>query len=303
MDRPDEMTLRVLLGVESTGSLTLASAGLGISQQAASSRIRLLENQIGSPLLLRSRRGSTLTPTGQLIAGWANDYLSASDVFTESIAALRSDINADITVAASLTIAEHLLPQWLVKLRNQREGRGDTTAVTMVVGNSENVADLVRTRSAVLGFIESPDVPTDLASRRVGYDELVLVVHPGHQWARSGKPVTAAQLSREPLLTRERGSGTRLALERALGELAKPVELSAGSIELPSNTAIRASVAAGGGPAVLSVLAVADDLALGRAVRVRTTDLIVTRPLTAIWTQAGSLPAAALELIQVSMSG
>jgi len=51
------------------------------------------------------------------------------------------------------------------------------------------------------------------------------------------------------------------------------------------------------------VLAVADDLALGRVVRVRTTDLAITRPLTAIWTRAASLPGAALESLQVSTSG
>lgn len=302
MDRPDETTLRVLLAIESGGSLTVASASAGISQQAASARIRHLEQKIGAALLIRSGRGSTLTPTGQLVAGWATDYLAASDAFVGSLAALRSDVSADITVAASLTIAEHLLPRWLVQLRQQRENRGQGTSVTMTVGNSEHVADLVRTRTAVLGFIESPEVPRDFDSRRVASDELILVVHPDHDWARSGRPVTAAEVAQEPLLTREQGSGTRLAFEHALAELSTPLAVSAASIQLPSNSAIRASVAAGAAPAILSVLAVADDLALGRVVRVRVSDMTITRPLTAIWARGESLPDAALELIAVARS-
>ncbi|HEY1529414.1 MAG TPA: LysR family transcriptional regulator [Galbitalea sp.] len=302
MDRPDETTLRVLLAIETSGSLTVASASVGISQQAASARIRQFELRIGAALLIRSGRGSTLTPTGQLVAGWATEYLAASDGFVESLAALRSDVNADIAVAGSLTIAEHLLPRWLVQLRQQRGGRGQATAVTMTVGNSGHVADLVRTREAVLGFIESPEVPGDLDSRLVASDELILVVHPDHDWARSRRRVTAAEVAHEPLLTREQGSGTRLALEHALAGLSTPLAVSAASIELPSNAAIRASVAAGAGPAILSVLAVADDLALGRVVRVRISDLTITRPLRAIWIRGGSLPDAALELIEVARS-
>jgi len=299
MDGPDEKTLRLLILIGSTGSLTSASTSMGISQQAASTRIRLLERKIGTALLLRSARGSTLTPTGQLVAGWATDFVAAADVFTQSIAALRSDVAADLTIASSLTIAEHLLPRWLVKLRAQRETRGEPTSVTMLAANSEGVAQLVRTRSVVLGFIESPDVPNDLESRPVARDELILVVHPDHEWAQKGKPVDPAEISRTVLVTRERGSGTRLALERSLSDLPEPVALNAASIELPSNAAIRASVAAGLAPAVLSVLAVADDLALGRVVRVPMTGLTITRPLSAIWVRGTTLPRAALELLDL----
>jgi molybdate transport repressor ModE-like protein len=302
MDRPDESTLRLLFAVESSGSLTMASASVGISQQAASARIRQLEQKLGTALLLRSGRGSTLTSTGRLVVGWAADFLIASNLFVESLSTLRADVDADITVAASLTIAEHLLPRWLVETRQLRESRGHSTAVTMTVGNSEHVADLVRSRATVVGFIESPEVPTDLESRQVATDELILVVHPGHEWARSGKAVTAEQLAHSQMLTREQGSGTRLALEHALAGRAAPLALSPTSIELPSNSAIRASVAAGAGPAILSVLAVADDLALGRVVRVRLSDLTITRPLTAIWARGGKLPDAALDLVEVALS-
>ncbi|MCU1598436.1 MAG: hypothetical protein JWQ47_2175 [Glaciihabitans sp.] len=300
MYRPDELTLRLLLSVSENGSLTAASQALGMSQQAASSRIRLLERQVGTSLLARSARGSTLTPNGLLVAGWATDLLAASDVFHTSIAALRTDAGAEMSIASSLTIAEHLLPRWLVKLREQRGSRHESTTVEMIAANSVTVAERVRAGSALLGFIESPEIPEDLEHRRVASDELILVVHPEHPWARRGRAVSAADISAAALMTREPGSGTRLALEIALRDRPVPLVLSPSCIELPSNAAIKASVAAGSGPAVLSVLAVADDLALGRLVRVRTRDLTIIRPLTAVWGRGTVLPSAALELLRIA---
>jgi DNA-binding transcriptional LysR family regulator len=298
--RPDEVTLRLLLSVGENGSLTAASQALGMSQQAASSRIRLLERQIGTSLLARSARGSTLTPNGLLVAGWATDLLAASDVFHTSIAALRTDAGAEMSIASSLTIAEHLLPRWLVKLREQRGSRHESTTVEMIAANSVTVAERVRAGSALLGFIESPEIPEDLQHRRVASDELILVVNPEHPWARRGRAVSAADISAAALMTREPGSGTRLALEIALRDRPVPLALSPSCIELPSNAAIKASVAAGSGPAVLSVLAVADDLALGRLVRVRTRDLTIIRPLTAVWGRGTVLPSAAIELLRIA---
>jgi DNA-binding transcriptional LysR family regulator len=302
VDRTDEVTLRLLLAVGATGSLTSASGERGMTQQAASSRIRQLERQIGTTLLTRSARGSTLTPNGLLVAGWATDLLAASDAFHASISALRTDAGAEFSIASSLTIAEHLLPRWLVKLREQRSQRHESTSVEMVAANSVTVVERVRGGASVLGFIESPEVPKDLESKRVASDELILVVNPEHSWARRGRAVSATDISSATLMTREPGSGTRLALETALRELPEPLSLSSSHIELPSNAAIRASVAAGSGPAVLSVLAVADDLALGRLVRVRIRDLTIIRPLTAVWVRGTVLPAAALELLGVAES-
>jgi DNA-binding transcriptional LysR family regulator len=90
-DLPDLESLRVLTAVAATGSLTAASARLGISQQAVSLRIRGLEMSIGVPLIIRSSRGSDLTATGELVVGWAAAVLAAADGFTTSVAALHQD--------------------------------------------------------------------------------------------------------------------------------------------------------------------------------------------------------------------
>lgn len=277
---PDLRALELLVVVARTGSLSAAAAELGITQQAASSRVRTTEALVGAPLLVRTRAGSELTQTGQLLVQWADPVLEAAAQLDAGVAALRSDRRGHLSIAASLTIAEYLLPSWLVAVRAQQAKLGQTpTDVTMTATNSERVAQLVADGEVDLGFVEGPAAPADLRHRLVGVDELVVVVGPGHPWARRRRPVDAATLAATPLVVREAGSGTRTVLERAMrGESSVPPAL-----ELSSTAAVRNAVAAGAGPAALGAYAVREDLATGRLVRVPTTGLDLTRRLHAVW--------------------
>jgi molybdate transport repressor ModE-like protein len=293
---PELRALELLVEVARTGSLSAAADLLGITQQAASSRIRTMESLIGAPLLVRTRRGSALTPTGDLVVQWAGRVLEEATQLDAGIAALRSDRRGHLRIAASLTIAEHLLPGWLVAVRADQVLAGhEPTDFTMTATNSERVVALVTAGEVDLGFVEGPDAPAGLHHRLVGRDELVVVVARDHVWAqRSRRRVAASTLASTPLVVREAGSGTRTVLERALTGL--PV--AAPVLELSSTAAVRAAVAAGAGPAVLGAHAVRDDLATGRLVAITVTGLDLTRRLNAVWRDGAQPPAGpARELV------
>jgi DNA-binding transcriptional LysR family regulator len=146
---------------------------------------------------------------------------------------------------------------------------------------------------ADLGFVEGPNVPRSLRSKTVGHDRLVLVVPPGHPWARR-RAVTPAELAATPLVSREEGSGTREVLAAALVRSLGPGAAQApAALSLSTTSAIRAAVLAGAAPAVLSRLSVGDDLAAGRLVHVEVTGLDLRRPLRAVWRGSAGLPAGA----------
>jgi molybdate transport repressor ModE-like protein len=286
---PDLRALELLVVVARTGSLSAAAAELGITQQAASSRIRTAETLVGAPLLTRTRRGSALTQTGDLVVHWASRVIDAAEQLDAGIAALRQDRRAQLTIAASLTIAEYLLPGWLVAFRTHQASLGlARTEFTMTATNSERVVDLVASETADLGFVEGPEPPTGLRHQLIGVDELIVVVGPTHPWAqRSSRRVTAATLASTPMVVREAGSGTRTVLERALCDL--PVAPPA--LELASTAAVRSAVAAGAGPAALSEHAVRDDIASGRLTPIHVTGLDLSRRLHAVWTRGATPPA------------
>lgn len=294
---PDLRALELLVVVARTGSLSAAAAELGITQQAASSRIRTAEALVGAPLLTRTRRGSALTQTGDLVVHWATRVIDAAEQLDAGIAALRQDRRAQLTIAASLTIAEYLLPGWLVAFRAHQATLGVArTEFTMTATNSERVVELVASEAADLGFVEGPEPPSGLRHRLIGVDELVVVVGPSHPWAqRSSRRITAATLASTPMVVRETGSGTRTVLERALRDLT----VAPPALELASTAAVRSAVAAGAGPAALSEHAVRDDIASGRLTPINVTGLDLSRRLHAAWTRGTTPPAGpARDLVQ-----
>ncbi|MFF3460258.1 LysR family transcriptional regulator [Streptomyces sp. NPDC002730] len=273
---PDLGALELLLAVARHGSLGRAARELGITQPAASSRIRSMERQLGVALVDRSPRGSRLTDAGALVTDWARRVVEAAEAFDAGAQALRGRRDSRLRVAASMTIAEYLLPGWLIALRAERPG----TAVSLMAGNSAMVARSLLAGEADLGFVEGLSVPEGLDGTPIGHDRLVVLAAPSHPWARRRSPLPLAELAATPLILRERGSGTRQVLDSALSEyggLADPL------LELASTTAVKAAAVSGAGPAVLSELAVTEELTARRLTAVPVEDVDLHRDLRAVW--------------------
>lgn len=293
---PDLRSLHLLTLVAEHGSVGKAAAATGVSQAAASRRLDTLERDLGLALLVRDTTGSRLTEQGQVVVDWATTALEAAGDLLSGVDALRQQRRAALRVAASMTVAEYLMPGWLAAFLRTAPDVG----VGLRVTNSDNVATLLREGATDVGFIESLTVPPDLGSRRVGSDRLVIVVAPGHPWARRRRPVHAEELAATPLVVREKGSGTRTTLEHLL---ARSHQLTAPLLELESNSAVKVAVESGMAPAVLSVLAVASELHERRLVEVRLDDVRLDRPLTAVWSRHQPLSGPATALVCIAGAG
>jgi molybdate transport repressor ModE-like protein len=295
---PDLIGMEVLLAVHDCGSLGAAARRLGLSQQAVSSRLRTMEAVMGLELVSRTRRGSELTPDGRQVAALAGEVLRAASDLESGIESLRGVAASTMRIAASFTIADYLLPGWLVALRKRQR----KLHIDLVALDSDDVVAAVRDGSARLGFIETPRLPDGLQVAQVGIDELVVIVAPGHRWARRTAPLAMDELAGTRLVTREAGSGTRQSFEMLVAERLPGVVLAPPERELRSTSAIKVAVASGAAPAVISARAVVDDVALGRLVVVPVAGERMLRPLSAIW-RTGPRPAAGApeDLVSIAM--
>lgn len=284
--------LRLLVAVGELGSITEAARREGVSQPAASKRIAALERAMALPLLRRTTSGSRLTAEGEVVAGWAGRVLATVDEMYGAVESMRAASNADLDVAASMTVAEHLAPSWLSALR----ASDPDVHVGLRVTNSHEVQALVLDGRVALGFVETAALDPRLAARRLLRDRLAVVVAPGHPWARR-RALTLAELAATPLIVREQGSGTRDTLDRLLREAAPTAPL----LELGSNEAVKGAVKAGAGPAVLSVLAVADDLRAGTLVEVAVDGADLRRPICAVWRKGQRLGGPAERLLRAAL--
>jgi DNA-binding transcriptional LysR family regulator len=293
---PDLVSLDLLLSVAEHGSVGRAAAAHGISQPSASARLSRLERKLGVPVLVRRTTGSTLTPAGEAVIAWAAGVVTAAHTLTDGVRTLREGRDARLRVAASLTVAEYLMPPWLLSLRRRHRDLD----VAAIVENSSEVAEHVRSGAADIGFIESPDLPAGLTGQHVGRDRLALVVAAAHPLA-GAEALTVADLPGLPLLLREPGSGTRDTFLRAVSTaLALPEPpATPHATALGSTATIVATARAGGGVGVLSARAVAADLVGGSLVELVVPQFAAERPLTAIWLGRTPTPLAQ-ELIAIA---
>ena len=163
---PDLDALELLLEVARTGSLNAAARHVGISQQAASARIRGMEGQTGVILLRRTPRGSQLTGEGAVVAEWAGRLLDIAAEMETGLAALRRDRRTRLRVSASSTIAEQLLPSWLASFRLTAQPASPAPEIVLTAANTRSVITDVSEGRADLGFIEGTGQPRSLQGSR-----------------------------------------------------------------------------------------------------------------------------------------
>lgn len=288
---PNLQALALFLATIDGGSLAAGARRLRMHQPNASRMLAQLEREAGTALLDRSPRGSRPTSAGVVLASHARTLLAAAEDVGDWMRHSREDGEASIRIGASLTIAEHLLPNWLTQLRARRP----RTRADLEVANSTQVLAAVQDGALALGFIETPHVPAWTSALTLRQDELAVVVSPDHPWARR-EGVEVAELAATSLVVREGGSGTREAFEEIVPAAAStpPVQ------ELSSNAAVRIAVESGAGPAVLSMLAVRPQLHTGALRRVAVLDRQLRRPLTAVWTGPRRLSGAAADLLEIA---
>ncbi|MDQ4501052.1 LysR family transcriptional regulator [Sinomonas sp. ASV322] len=282
----DLRQFRLLDALARRGSIGAAARETGMAQPNASKLLEQMERSAGFALARRTPRGTELTDRGRVIAGLAADVLEAADSVARAVDALEGERGA-LHVCASMTVAEHLMPQWLAAAQQRLPG----VTVTLDVGNTDEVFERLRTGVADLGFVEGPTVQTGFRYLDVARDELVVIVRPGHPWADDGD-IPPEAIATAGLVVREPGSGTRQTTDLALAPYGEGVRFEVGS-----NAALAASVAAGLGPGVVSRLAVQLALRSGRLAEARTPSLRLGRVLRAVWSAASPLPRSAQDFL------
>lgn len=295
---PELASFELLLAIAESGSLGGAARELGMTQQGVSRRLASMEAQTGVALAVRTTRGSDLTPSGVVVAEWAARLLEVARDIDAGLGSLREGGRQRVQVVASQTIAEHLMPHWLLSLQAADKHGGSAPQVVLTATTSEHAIASVRHGTADLGFVEKPGPLPGLGSCVVGHDELVVVVAPSHKWARRSSVVSALELAQTPLVCREPRSGIRDSLTAALHQvLGSNVTQVPPVLELSSAAAVRAAVLAGAGPAAMSRLAVADDLAVGRLCAITVPELDLRRQLRAIWVGGRTPPTGAIRTL------
>jgi len=266
--------LRVFDALARTGSVTSAARGLRVSQPAVSKQLAELESALALRLFDRLPRGVRLTEAGRVLAGYAERMFALEGAAEKELTSLRTGRSATLRIGASTTIGSYLVPTLfgaLKKLAPEAE-------LSLSIGNTAQTLDLVRQQEVDLGLTEGLLASDEFVSRPFSEDELIAITAPGDELA-SQTHVKLARLVSRPILMRERGSGTREVLEKALAEHGLNVRPA---LELGSTEALKNAAANRLGVAFVSLLSVELELKSGRLARITPVDFKLTRTLHSV---------------------
>lgn len=228
-------------------NLSRAARHLHVSQPALSHAIQSLEAQYGVPLFLRTNRGVTPTAAGDALYRYAQTICGAVEESRTAVIAASEGTAGELVIGASLTIADYILPAPLAAFSRANA----RIRVRIDARNTADISRLLVEEQIRLAFVEAPLYDMRLVQTPFLEDRLGAVAPRTHWLARAGS-ARIRDMLHEPLLVRERGSGTRAVLEAALRARDMRLEDFRVRVESSSPSSIVSLVAQGMGVAILS---------------------------------------------------
>lgn len=270
--------LKTYLEVIRLGSFSEVAKKLSISQPAVSFQIQKLEQDLGVHLMDRSQKSITTTEAGKRLLRFAITVEKERTSLLHDIEQLREEVVGELTIAASTIPGEFLLPTILGEFKKLYPGIG----AQVVISNSLNVINLVRSGDNDIGFCGVAPDSKELDCFKVAEDEIVLVVFPAHPFA-SRVEISFVELQGESLVFREASSGTQRSLENLLSRAGLDLKKFTPSMILGTTQAVVSAVEAKVGIAFVSSMAIKKSLALGLLKQVHVNSLRLRRDFYCIY--------------------
>jgi DNA-binding transcriptional LysR family regulator len=253
----ENFRLKVFRIVAKHLNFSRAAEELLLTQPAVTQQIKALESDLGISLFDRTGGRISLTGPGSALLPYAERLKTLADEAFEAVTQAAGQLAGELTVGASQTIGQYLLPTILASFLRENS----RVAVAARSGNTDAILDALVERSIQLALIEGPALRRDVHTEPFMDDHLVLVVPASHEWADQDIPLSS--VASAPLIMREFGSGSRRVLEAALADAGLDRKSLNVRMELDSTEGLVAAVEAGLGIAFVSRWAIRNQLALG----------------------------------------
>jgi DNA-binding transcriptional LysR family regulator len=207
-------------------------------------QLRQLEQEAGLPLVERMGRRLDVTPAGREIVECARTVIARLRETEEAIAALQGRGGGELAIS-TVSTAKYHVPKLLAEFRHQHPG----VQVRLSVSNREAVVRDLTDNAVDLAVMGTPPRGLDTIAVPFAKHPIAIIAAPDHPLARRRR-LPLARLAGDTFLIRERGSGTRSAMERFFAARHfRPRE----TIEMSSNETIKQAVMAGMGVSFLSL--------------------------------------------------
>lgn len=235
--------LEIFKTVAEIGSVTQAAELLHLTQPSVSAQLSKLEDALGVNLFEQIGRKLYLTDAGQRVLRESRVLFDSLDRLEGELAELHG-LTKGILRLSAVTTAKYLVPGLLGPFYQAHPD----VALDFQIANREQVIRRLEDNLDDFCVFSHPPEHLDLVKIPLAENRLVLIAHANHPAAGQAE-VEWSSLEHEPFLTREPGSGTRIAIE---SHFARQGWTLRPRMTIASNEAIKESVAAGLGISILS---------------------------------------------------
>jgi DNA-binding transcriptional LysR family regulator len=246
--------LQMFVEAADTASFSRAAERLRVSPAAVSFQIKQIEDMSGFALFERVGRHVTLTAAGTALIVYARAILRALADADQALTSLRGVVGGRLTLGAVST-AKYIVPHVLARFQAQCPG----VSIDLRFGNREQIAGSLTHGDLDLAVMGRPPATADVVATEFAAHPSVMIAAPNHRLAKA-HDLLLSDLTPDPLIAREEGSGTRLLMEQVC--LAEGVSLRVG-MTASSNETIKQAVMAGMGVALISRHTIGLELAIG----------------------------------------
>lgn len=254
-------------------SFTKAADAVCLTQPTVSEHIRALEESLGEKLVDRLGREVLPTPAGKILYQYARDIIQLRDEAIQALEKFKGNLSGNLVIGSSTIPGTYILPQLIGSFKSLHP----SIQIRVRISSSAEVVDRILDGGVEFGLIGARWDDRRILLEEVFSDELVLIVYPEHRWAKAPS-VEIEQIADEPFVFREKGSGTRIVMTRALEAAGFPMSRMRVIAEMGSTEAVRQAVKARIGVAIVSSQAVAEDLERRTLVALPLKEMQISRP-------------------------
>jgi DNA-binding transcriptional LysR family regulator len=252
--------LQIFYHAAEAKSFSLAATRLNITQPAVSAQVRQLEENLGIKLFARLGKKVVLTEAGQVLLTHARKIFRLRDEAERVMNEMRLVKRGTLRLGTARTYAKNIMPPLLSRFQEAFP----LVNIVLQEGSSLEMARNLRTLGVEVAVVAYPGKVPRVNFQFLKREDLVIIVAPDHPLA-GAREVALSRLAQEPIIMREKGSGTR----RVVGELFSRHRLVPRMVFETSNAdVIKEQVAGGVGASVMTRSAIAEELAAGRLAEV-----------------------------------
>lgn len=284
-------TLKVFCDVVETKSFSKAAVLNFISQSAVSQQMRSLEEKYDHKLIERGKRNLSATLAGQILYEVAKDVLLRIDGMEQRLQQLSKSVIGEVRVATIYSVGMHELHPYLTEFMRRYPG----AKIRMVYDRANRIYDAVVGNTADVGIVAYPARRSGLEILPFKNDELVLVCHPTHPFARL-KKVDVRKLAGQPFVGFERDLPTRRAVDRILRSHRVKVKFG---LELDNLETIKRAIEIDSGISILPSITVEREVDLGTLAAVRFAKQSYLRPLGILIKRGREIPTVMQRFLDV----